>query len=303
MKAVQYENYGGPDVLKLADVDAPHAGAGQIRIAVRAAGVNPLDWKLRAGIYRDFMPIDFPSGVGAEAAGIVDEVGDGVLDVVVGDLVFGLAVRRTAMAENAVLTSWARMPDGMPLEVAGGLSIISESATRILGLIDIKAGETLVVAGAAGGVGSAVVQLARHRGVTVIGTASEAKHEYLRKLGATATTYEPGLPARVRELAPQGVDAALDLAGAGIIPDLIEIVGDPTRVLSIADIDAPKYGAQITMSQSDHPEIALKAVAALYAQGAFDLAIEQTFSLDQIAEAQRRSASGRVAGKLIVSFS
>lgn len=202
MKAVQYKSHSELDILQVVDVDAPHAGAGQLHIAVRADGVNPLDWKLRSGIYRDFMPIDFPSGVGAEAAGIVDEVGDGVLDVVVGDLVFGLAVRRTAMAENAVLTSWARIPNGMPFEVAGGLSIISESATRILDLIDIKAGETLVVAGAAGGVGSAVVQLARHRGVTVIGSASEAKHEYLRKLGATPTTYEPGRPARVHELAP-----------------------------------------------------------------------------------------------------
>lgn len=302
MKAVQYKNYGEPDVLQIVEIDAPHAGAAQIRIAVRAAGVNPLDWKLRSGIYRDFMPIDLPSGVGAEAAGIVDEVGDGVSDVAVGDRVFGLTVRRTAMAENAVLTSWARIPEGMPFEVAGGLSIVSESATRILDLVNIRAGETLLVVGAAGGVGSAVVQLARYRGVAVIGAASEAKHEYLRQLGVVATTYGPGLPARVRELAPQGVDAALDLAGAGIIPDLVEIVGVPSRVLSIADIDAPKHGAQVTTSQGEHPEVALKAVAALFAKGAFDLTIEQTFSLDQIAEAQRRSASGRVAGKLVVTF-
>jgi NADPH:quinone reductase-like Zn-dependent oxidoreductase len=302
MKAVQYESYGEPDVLRIVEIDAPHAGAGQIRIAVRAAGVNPLDWKLRSGVYRDFMPIDLPSGVGAEAAGVVDEVGDGVLDVAIGDRVFGLTVRRTAMAENAVLTSWAHIPDGMPFEVAGGLAIISESATRILDLVAIKAGETLLVVGAAGGVGSAVLQLARHRGVTVIGAASEAKHGYLRKLGAVPTTYGPGLPARVRELAPQGVDAALDLAGAGVIPDLVEIVGDPNRVLSIADIDASKHGAQVTTSHGNHPEIALRNVAELYTKGAFDLAIEHTFSLDQIAEAQRRSAGRRVAGKLVVTF-
>ncbi len=302
MRAVQYESYGEPDVLQIVDIDAPHAGAGQIRIAVRAAGVNPLDWKLRSGIYRDFMPIDLPSGVGAEAAGIVDEVGDGVPNVAVGDRVFGLTVRRTAMAEHAVLTSWAHIPDGMSFEVAGGLAIVSETATRILDLVDSKAGETLVVVGASGGVGSAVVQVARQRGVNVIGAASEAKHDYLRKLGAVPTTYGPGLPARVRELAPQGVDTALDLAGAGVIPDLIEIVGDPARVLSIADIDAPKHGAQVTTSQDDHPEVALRHVAELYSKGAFDLAIEQVFPLDQVADAQRRSASGRVAGKLVVTI-
>ena len=302
MKAARYETYGEPDVLNIVEIDAPHAGPGQIRIAVRAAGVNPLDWKLRAGVYRDFMPIDLPSGVGAEAAGIVDEVGEGVTDVAVGDAVFGLAVRRAAMAEYAVLTSWARKPDGMPFDVAGALPIVGETATRILDMIDIKAGETLLVAGAAGGVGTAVVQLARHRGANVIGTTSEAKHDYVRKLGATPTSYEPGLPARVRELAPQGVDAALDLAGAGVIPELVEIVSDPSRVLSIADIDAPKHGARVTTSQSDQPEIALREVANLYSEGVLDIPIEQTYSLEQVRQAQERSAKGRVAGKLVVTF-
>jgi len=302
MKAVQYDNYGEPDVLHIVDIEAPQAGPGQVRIKVRAAGVNPLDWKLRSGTYRDFMPIDLPSGVGAEAAGIIDEVGEGVLSVSVGDAVFGLAVRRTAMAERAVLTSWAKKPDGMPFEVAGALPIAAETAMRILDLVAIKAGETLVVAGAAGGIGSAVVQVARYRGVRVIGTATEAKHDYLRKLGAMATTYGPGLPERVRALAPQGVDAALHLAGSEVIADLIAIVGNGARVLSIADIDAPKYGAQVTTAQSDHPEIALAEVARIYGEGAFDVHIHASFPLDRIAEAQAMSATGRVTGKLVVSF-
>ncbi|GJE15604.1 NADP-dependent oxidoreductase [Methylobacterium marchantiae] len=302
MKAVQYSEYGTPDILRFVEIDAPHAGPGQIRITVKAAGVNPLDWKLRSGLYRDFMPIAFPSGVGAEAAGIVDEVGDGVSDVSIGDAVFGLAVWRTAMAEQAVLTRWARMPDGMSFEVAGALPIIAESATRILDLVSIESGETLLVAGAAGGVGTAVIQLARHRGVTVIGTASAPKHGYLRELGAIPTTYEPGLSARIRELAPQGVDAALDLAGAGNIPELVEIVGNGLRVLSIADIDAPKYGALVTTSQGEHPEIALANVARLYAEGTFRLPIERTFPFERIAEAQERSSTGRVAGKLVIAM-
>jgi NADPH:quinone reductase-like Zn-dependent oxidoreductase len=302
MKAVQYKEYGSTDVLSIVEIDAPHAGPGQIRIAVRAAGVNPLDWKLRSGIYRDFMPIDLPSGVGGEAAGIVDEVGAGVSGVAVGDSVFGISVRRTAMAEQAVLTSWAHMPEGMPFEVAGGLPTIAEAAARILALISIEPGETLLVAGAAGGVGTAVIQLARYRNVTVIGTASESKHDYLRQFGAIPTTYGSGLVSRVRELAPHGVDAALDLAGAGVIPNLIEIVKNAKRVLSIADINAPKYGAQVTTSQVDHPESALTDAARRYSEGAFSLPIERTFSLDNVAEAQKLSATGRVAGKLVVTI-
>jgi NADPH:quinone reductase-like Zn-dependent oxidoreductase len=300
VKAVRYESYGETDVLQIVEIDAPHAGPGQIRIAVHAAGVNPLDWKLRSGIYRDFMPIDFPAGVGGEAAGIVDELGDGVEGVAIGDAVFGITLRRTGMAEQAVLTSWAHKPGGMPFAVAGALPTASEAAMRILDLVAIKAGETLVVAGAAGGVGSAVVQLARYRGVTVIGTASAAKHDYLRKLGAIPTTYEPGLAARVQDLAPKGVDAALDLAGAGIIPELVEIVGNPGRVLSIADINAPKHGALVTTSQNEHPEIALTEVARIYDEGAFDMHIDGSFPLHRIAEAQALSAAGRVTGKLVV---
>ena len=264
MRAVQYEYYGESDVLHVVELEEPHAGTGQVRIAVKAAGVNALDWKLRSGVYRDFMPITLPSGVGAEAAGIVDEVGEGVTGVAVGDAVFGLAVQRTAMAEHAVLTSWAHKPEAMPFEVAGALAIAGETALRILDLVGVKAGETLLVAGAAGGVGSAVVQLARYRGATVIGTASEAKHDYLRGLGAIPTTYGPGLPDRVAVLAPGDVDAALDLAGAGVVPDLVSIVGDGARVLSIADIDAPKHGALVTTSQVDDPEVPLAEVARIY---------------------------------------
>lgn len=302
MRAVQYSDFGTADVLRFVEIDSPHAGAGQVRIEVRAGGVNPLDWKLRSGVYRDFMPIELPAGVGSEAAGIIDEVGDGVTGVSIGDAVFGLTVRRTAMAEQAVLNSWARMPPGMPFDVAGGLPVIAEAATRILDLIAVQPGETLLVAGSAGGVGTAVVQLARKRGVTVIGTASTAKQDYLRALGAIPTTYGPGLPARVRELAPGGVDAALDLAGAGIIPDLVEIVGNPQDVLSIADINAPKYGARVTTAQNEHPELALAEVARLYAEGAFRLPIERTFAFEQIAAAQELSATSRVAGKVVVTF-
>ncbi len=299
MKAVQFNEYGGPEVLKVVEIDEPHAGAGELRIAVRTAGVNPADWKRRAGFFRDFMPLEFPYTVGFEAAGIVDEVGEGVSGVSVGDAVFGLGAGATA--EYSVLTSWARKPDDMPFDVAGGLAVVAETAIRSLDCVGAKAGETILVSGAAGGVGSAAVQIARARGITVIGTASVAKHGYLRGLGAIPTTYGPGLAGRVKELAPQGVDAALDLAGSGVVPELIEIVGDPSRVVSIADFGAPEHGAQFSTTPQEHPERALAEAARLYSGGALRLRVEKTFPMAQAGEAQALSAEGHVTGKLVIT--
>lgn len=300
MKAVQFSAYGGPEVLKLVEIEEPHAGPGQVRIAVRVAGVNPAEWKIRAGLFKDFMPVTFPSGVGFEAAGIVDEVGPGVSGVAIGDAVFGFGTG--TVADYAVLTSWTHKPDGMPFDVAGGLSVVSETAIRCLDQVGAAAGETVLVCGAAGGVGSALIQIARARGITVIGTASAAKHDYLRGLGAIPTTYEPGLAARVTALAPQGVDAALDLAGAGVVPELVAITGDASRVLSITDFTAPEHGAQFSPTRQDHPERALAEAARLYAEGALRLHVEKAFAPAQIAQAQRLSAEGHVTGKLVIAL-
>ncbi|RKF19357.1 NADP-dependent oxidoreductase [Altericroceibacterium spongiae] len=301
MKAIQFSEYGEPDVLKMVDIEEPHPGRGQVRVAVKAAGVNALDWKLRSGIMHDFMPVSFPSGVGFEASGIVDEIGEGVSGVSVGDAVFGIG--SNTMAENAILTSWAHKPEDMSFEIAAGLPVVVETATRILDQVGSKAGETLLVSGAAGGVGTAVIQFARHRGMTVIGTASEGKHDYLRKLGAIPTVYGAGLAERVRELAPQGVDAALDLAGSGIIPELIELVGDAARVLSISDFTASEYGAQFSPDAQPHPERVFAETARLYSEGSFQLHLEKTFPLTQVGEAQTLSREGHVTGKLVVSVS
>ena len=301
MKAVQFNEYGGPEVLHVVDIDEPHAGPGQVRIAVRAAGVNPSDWKRLAGQYRDFEEVTFPSGIGVEASGVVDEVGPGVSNVSVGDAVFGCGENTMAMAQYALLTHWAHKPDDVSFEVAGGLPVIADTATRALDEVGVKSGETLLVSGAAGGIGSAVVQFARLRGITVIGTASAPKHDYLRGLGAIATTYGPGLAERVRDLTPGGVDAALDLAGSGIIPELIEIVGDPSHVLSVADFSAEQQGAKFSHGPPKDLERVMADVARLCSVGAFRLRVEQAFPLDQTREAQELSAKGHVTGKLIIS--
>ncbi len=301
MRAVRFNEYGGPEVLRVVDVEEPHAGPGQVRIAVRAAGVNPSDWKDRSGDGRDSEPVALPSGVGFEASGIVDEIGPGVSNISIGDAVFGYGIN--TVAHYAVLTHWAHKPEGVSFEVAGGLPVITETAFRCLEQLGLRAGETLLVSGAAGGIGSATVQLARLRGVTVIGTASAEKHDYLRGLGAIPTTYGTGLAERVKALAPAGVDAALDLAGAGIIPDLIEIVGDPARVVSAADLAAPKYGARFCHGPPKNAERVFAEVARLCSEGLFSLHVERTFPLERTGEAQALSAAGRVMGKLVICVS
>jgi NADPH:quinone reductase-like Zn-dependent oxidoreductase len=300
VRAVQFSEYGGPEVVHVVDVDEPHAGPGQVRISVRAAGVNPSDWKRRDGQYREFEEVKFPSGFGVEASGVVDEAGPGVSNVSVGDAVFGYG--ENTMAQYAVLTHWAHKPDDVSFDVAGGLPVIVETASRSLAELGVKSGATLLVSGAAGGIGSAVIQLARHRGIKIIGTASMQKHDYLRELGAIPTTYGPGLAERVRGLAPEGVDAALDLAGSGIIPELIAIVGDPSRVLSVADFSAEEYGAKFSHGPPKDPERIFADVSRLCSEGLFRLRVEQTFPLEQTAEAQEVSAKGRVTGKLIISI-
>ncbi|MHB1491535.1 MAG: NADP-dependent oxidoreductase, partial [Cellulomonas sp.] len=229
MRAVRFHQYGDPQVLALEDAPEPHAGPGQVRIAVRAASVNPIDWKIRAGYLAEMMPTTFPATPGSDAAGVVDEVGEGASGVEVGDVVFGLAVSGSA-SELAVLGAWAPVPAPWSLEQAAAAGLVSATAIAGLDALGDLAGRTVLLEGAAGGAGSAAVEVAIARGATVIGTASETHHEFLRSLGATPVTYGEGLAARVAAAAPDGVDAALDLAGSGSLADLVAIVGDPAKV-------------------------------------------------------------------------
>ncbi|MGH3446582.1 MAG: NADP-dependent oxidoreductase [Nocardioidaceae bacterium] len=298
MQAVQYSEYGDPEVLTLVEVDEPHAGPGQVRIEVRAAGVNGIDGKIRAGLMSKEKQPSQPVGTGVDAAGVVDEIGDGVADVQVGDAVFGSG--EATYAENAVLSHWAKKPEGLSFESAAGAPNPVETAIRILGQVGVRAGQTLLVSGAAGGVGSATVQIARNRGVTVIGTASEPNQDYLRSLGAIATTYGEGLVERVRALAPAGVDVALDIAGSGVLPDLIELTGDGSRVLSIADFSAPQHGARVS-SSATNPGAAFAEAARLFNDGALRIPVAKSFRLDEAADAQRVSAAGHVAGRIVIT--
>lgn len=282
----------------MVDVDEPHAGAGRVRISVRAAGVNGIDWKIRAGYMSEQMPLSLPAVTGTDAAGVVDEVGEGVDGVAVGDAVFGSG--SATFAEHAVLSGWAVMPEGLSFEEAAGYPVPVETAVRILDQVGVRQGEKLLVSGAAGGVGSAVVQIARQRGIAVIGTASERNQGHLRSLGAVPTTYGPGLVDRVRALAPDGIDAALDIAGSGVIPELIELAGEPSKVLSIADFGAPGHGAQVAAEPTNAAE-AFAEAARLFTEGKFRMPVEKAFPLAEAAAAQEASAAGHVAGRFVVT--
>jgi NADPH:quinone reductase-like Zn-dependent oxidoreductase len=300
MKAVTFTEYGGPEVLHVADVEEPHPGPGQIRIAVRAAAVNPIDWKARSGVMREVMPVSFPAIDGREAAGVVDEVGPDVTGVAVGDEVFGFAVGGAA-AEHAILDDFARKPAGLSWEEAASLPVAVETSVRVFTVLGgVGEGQTLVVNGAAGAVGTAAVQLARVRGARVIGTASERNHEFLRSLGAEPTTYGAGLVERVRALAPDGVDLAFDTAGQGGVPDLIAVTGDPARVATIADFAAAALGVKVTGGGDFRAVEALGEAAELTEAGRLHMPVEQTFTFAQAPEAHRISQDGHVRGKLVL---
>ncbi|MEU7579910.1 NADP-dependent oxidoreductase [Streptomyces sp. NPDC041068] len=296
MKRVSFAEFGGPDVLHLTDAEEPHAGPGQIRVAVRAAGVNPADWRSREGQFQKARPIELPAGIGQDAAGVVDEVGEGVEGIEVGDHVFGRG--SGTYAELAVLAAWARIPEGLTFEEAAGYPSVVETALRIIRQVGVRPGQTLLVSGASGGVGSAVLQIARDRGITVIGTAGAANQDYLRGLGALATTYGEGWVERVRRLGQ--VDAALDLAGSGVIRELLELTGDPQKVISIADLGAPDLGARFSGVTGNVPQ-ALVEATDLISRGKLHIPVEKTYALAEAAAAHIDSQAGHARGRRVIT--
>jgi NADPH:quinone reductase-like Zn-dependent oxidoreductase len=298
MRALQYTAYGGPEVLEWAQAPDPHAGPGQLRIAVRAASVNPIDWKAFSGAMSGGEPMAGTGYLGADAAGVVEEVGQGVTGVAVGDEVFGRG--QHTQAESALLDAWAAKPPAIDWAVAAAAGVAGETAERGLRLLEVKAGDTLFVDGGAGGVGSATVQMAMARGARVIASASQANHDYLRELGATPVRYGQGVAERVRAAAGGRVDAVFDVAGKTPVQELISLAPAPSQVLSIANFAAGQAGARVTGGGADsRPMEALALVAELLAQNKLVLKV-QTFPFDRAAEAYRISQSGHVRGKLVL---
>jgi len=298
MRALRFRAYGGPEVLEWAEAPDPHAGPGQIRIAVRAASVNPIDWKVTSGAMAGGKPMEGTGYLGYDAAGVVDELGDGVTGVLVGEEVFGRG--QHTQAGYAVLDSWAAKAPSVDWAVAAAAGVAGETSERGLRLLGVKAGDTLFVDGGAGGVGAVAVQMALARGAKVVASSSEANHDYLREIGATPVRYGQGVAERVRAAAGGPADAVFDVAGKTPVEDLIGLAPAPSQVVSIANYAAGQAGARVTGGGADsHPMQALAQVAELLAQNKLVIKV-QTFPFDRAAEAYRISQSGHVRGKLVL---
>ncbi|SIN44875.1 NADP-dependent oxidoreductase [Micromonospora cremea] len=301
MKAITFNAFGGPEVLGLTEVPLPVPGPSQIRVQVRAAGVNPIDGKIRSGAMEAIFPTRLPAVLGVDVAGIVDALGDGVTDVVVGDRVVGWADSPAgAYGEFALASTYSKLPDGLEFSAAVALPVAVETATRALNLLRVGAGDTLLIHGASGGVGQLAVQLAADRGATVIGTASEANQDRVRNLGATPTTYGRGLVDRVRALAPNGVDAVLDVAGKDALPASIELRGGTDRIVTIADGAAQQLGVVFTAGPEQRSAADLAAAVDRLVRGELTATVAAAFPFAEAAAAHRLSDGGHAGGKVVL---
>ncbi|MFE0378115.1 NADP-dependent oxidoreductase [Streptomyces inhibens] len=304
MQAIIYNEFGGTDVLALGHTDKPVPGPGEVRVKVVTVGVNPLDYKRRYGWVEQFYPTTFPAVPGLEFAGLVDAVGEGVTDTAVGDEVFGWT-KTGAYAEYAIAGDIVPKPAALSFQAAATLPVAGETAQRVLDLLGLKKGETLLLHGAAGAVGQVAVQLAVALGATVIGTASPANHDFLRSLGAVPVAYGAGLADRVRAAAPQGVDAVFDAAGQDALPVSIALRGGTTdRIVTIADPHAADHGVPFSSggTPSEQVRAGLAAHARLAVEGRLTLPVVETFSLADAAKAQELSEAGHVRGKLVIEI-
>jgi len=297
MFALQYKSYGGPEVLTVGDAPEVHAGPGQVRVRVKAASVNPIDWKLRAGYMSGGKPLEGTAYLGYDAAGVVDEVGDGVTDVAVGDDVFGLG--SNTAAEFAVLEAYAKKPASVDWSAAAAAGVSAETSIRAFDLVGVGRGTTLLIDGGAGGVGAVAVQIAIARGATVIASAGQGNQDYLREIGATPVLYGEGLVDRVKAIAPNGVDAVFDVAGKSPLADLVSLVPKPSQVVTIAQFNLGDSGVQLTTGRSARASQALAETAELLEQSKLVIKF-QTFPFDRAAEAHGISEHGHLRGKLVL---
>ncbi|MBW4717994.1 NADP-dependent oxidoreductase [Saccharothrix obliqua] len=302
MRAIGLSSFGGPEVLVPVEVPAPHAGPGQVRVRVRAAGVQHFDTGVRRGWAPPSVRLEFPVVPGNEFAGEVDEVGAGVTGFGVGAEVYGYTTLG-CYAEHVVVPAdqVVRKPAGMPWPVAGGFAANGQGAHLALGALGIRPGDTVLVHGAAGALGTFSVQLARIWGAgLVIGTASEANHDHLRSLGAVPVTYGEGLVERVRALAPGGVDAALDLVGEEALRASAELVADRNRVRTmVADDVAVELGVPVLAAARSATR--LRELNEYYEMGLITIHIRHAYPLERAADAHRAVESGHGRGKVVLT--
>lgn len=304
MQAYVFTNYGGPENQEFQDLPTPEPGPSEIRVAVRAAGVNPVDWKIRAGWMREAMPLDLPVPLGSEVAGVVEAVGADVDGFSVGDEVFGsVAPGSGGYAQQALLSAsaTAHKPAALPFTTAAVLPVAAATAYDGITQLGLDAGRTLLINGVGGGVGVVAAQIARDRDITVVGTASEDKRELTESLGAVLVVSGDGAADRVREILPQGVDAVLDLVGGGALEAVAGLVADPRRVVSAGDPETVEKVGGVPIVR-DRTSAVLDAVVTLVAQGKIDPHVTEVFPLQEAGSALAAVESGHARGKVVLDI-
>jgi NADPH:quinone reductase-like Zn-dependent oxidoreductase len=300
-KAVRFNEYGSVDVLQVIDVPDPVPGPGEVLVRVRAAGINPGEASIREGLLDALWPATFPSGEGSDLAGVVERVGDGVTAWKAGDEVLGWTDGRASHAELVVTSAdeIVAKPQPLPWEVAGSLFVAGATAWACVRAVDPQAGETIVVTGAAGGVGSLTVQLARRAGARVIGLAGEANHDWLRAHDVIPVAYGDGVADRIRAEAPDGVDAFVDTFGGyldlaltdlGVAPDRVNTIIPPERR------DGVKADGNMTGAR---PEV-MTELAELAVAGDLEVPIARTYPLAEVREAYTELAKRHTRGKIVL---
>ena len=303
MKAVRFDEYGGVDVLKVVDVPVPEPGPGQVLVRVKAAGINPGEAKIRDGLLHERWPVAFPEGEGSDLAGIVERLGPDVTAVAAGDEVIGWVDTRSSHAEYAVVEAehLTPKPASLPWEIAGALPVVGFTAWAAVRAVALKPGDTLVVSGAAGGVGSLAVQLARREEATVVGLAGPANHAWLTKHGVIPVSYGDGVADRIREFSPT-TDAFIDTYGGDYIELALDELGvDPARIDTIARFDAAgKYGVKAEGNAVGASAGTLSELAGLVAAGELEVPIAATYPLAQVRDAFAELAKGHTRGKIVL---
>jgi NADPH:quinone reductase-like Zn-dependent oxidoreductase len=302
VRAVRFDSYGGPEVLQVVEVPRPQPGPGQVLIQVKAAGINPGEAKIRSGALHSRWPAKFPSGEGSDLAGIVTETGPGVTAFAAGDQVIGFTHNRASHAEF-VLTEKENLtskPDGVPWEVAGALFVAGATAYATVRAVSPKPGDVVVVSGAAGGVGSLAVQLARRAGATTVGIAGEANHEWLRAHDVIPVTYGDGVADRIRAAAP-APDAFIDTYGADYVQLAFELGVDRSRIDTIVYLDGiERFGVKTDGNMAGASASTLAELAALIAAGELEVPIAATFPLSQVQDAYQQLEQGHTRGKIVL---
>jgi NADPH:quinone reductase-like Zn-dependent oxidoreductase len=303
MEAAAFASFGGPEVMRVMEFPEPQAGPGQVRVQVKAAGVQHFDCAVRKGLSPSGVAVNFPQIPGNEFAGVIDQIGEGVTGFAKGDEVLGFNILN-CYAEYVVVNASqiVHKPKTMLWAEAGGLSGNGQGAYAALKAIGVTPGDTILIHGAAGTLGSIAVQLAKEWGAgTVIGTASEYNHDYLRSLGAIPVTYGQGLVERVRAIAPNGVDAAFDTAGAEAVRASVELVKDRSRICTFA---APELNAELGLAtvRAERTAARLAELVELHTKGKLRLLIRQTFPLERADEAHRLIETRRGRGKIVLTL-